>query len=45
MLSGWMSSIVSVSAPLTGPEDKMVDWVTGTRFLAILWSLGIKHLS
>jgi hypothetical protein len=33
ILSGWISSIVSVSAPLTGPEDRMVDWVTGTRFL------------
>jgi len=34
MLSGWITSIVSVSAPLMGPEDRMVDWVTGTRFLA-----------
>jgi hypothetical protein len=33
MLSGWITSIVSVSAPLMGPEDRMVDWVTGTRFL------------
>jgi hypothetical protein len=33
MLSGWISSIVSVSAPFTRPEDRMVDWVTGTRFL------------
>jgi hypothetical protein len=33
MLSGWNSSIVSVSAPVIGPEDRMVDWVTGTRFL------------
>jgi hypothetical protein len=32
MLSGWITSIVSVSAPLMGPEDRMVDWVTGTRF-------------
>jgi len=32
MRSGWMSSIVSVSAPLMGPEDRMVDLVTGTRF-------------
>ena len=31
LLSGWISSIVSVSAPLM--EDRMVDWVTGTRFL------------
>jgi hypothetical protein len=34
MLSGRISAIVSVSAPLMGPEDGMVDWVTGTRFLA-----------
>jgi hypothetical protein len=33
MLSGWITSIVSVSAPSMGPEDRMVDWVTGTRFL------------
>ena len=33
MLSGWTSSIVSVSALLMVPEDRMVDWVTGTRFL------------
>jgi hypothetical protein len=33
MLSGWITSIVSVSALLIGPEDRMVDWVTGTRFL------------
>ena len=33
MLSGWITSIVSVSAPLMVPEDRMVDWVTGTRFL------------
>jgi hypothetical protein len=33
VLSGWISSIVSVSAPLMWPEDRMVDWVTGTRFL------------
>jgi hypothetical protein len=33
MLSGWNTSIVSVSAPLMGPEDRMVDWVTGARFL------------
>jgi hypothetical protein len=33
MLSGWMSWIVSVSAALMGPEDRMVDWVIGTRFL------------
>ena len=30
---GWISSIVSVSAPLMGPEDRMVAWITGTRFL------------
>jgi hypothetical protein len=30
---GWITSIVSVSAPLIGREDTMVDWVTGTRFL------------
>jgi hypothetical protein len=34
MLLGWITSIVSVSAPLMAPEDRMVDWVTGTRFLA-----------
>ena len=33
MLCGWISSIVSVSAPLMVPEDRMVDWLTGTRFL------------
>jgi hypothetical protein len=33
MLSGWITSIVSVSAPFMEPEDRMVDWVTGTRFL------------
>jgi hypothetical protein len=33
VLSGWISTIVSVSAPLMGP-DRMVDWVIGTRFLA-----------
>jgi hypothetical protein len=33
MLLGWITSMVSVSAPLMGPEDRMVDWVTGTRFL------------
>jgi hypothetical protein len=33
MLSGWITSIVSVSAPLMGPEDRMVDLATGTRFL------------
>ena len=33
MLPGWISSIVSVSAPSMGPEDRMVDWATGTRFL------------
>ena len=33
LLSGWISSIVSVAAPLMGPEDRMVDWITGTRFL------------
>ena len=33
MLSGWIASIVSASAPLMGPDDRMVDWVTGTRFL------------
>jgi hypothetical protein len=32
MLLGWITSIVSVSAPLMGPEDRMVDCVTGTRF-------------
>jgi hypothetical protein len=34
MLSGRISAIVSVSASLMVPEDRMVDWVTGTRFLA-----------
>ena len=34
LLAGWITSIVSVSAPLMVPEDRMVDWVTGTRFLA-----------
>ena len=33
MLSGWISSTVSVSPPLMGPEDRMVDLATGTRFL------------
>ena len=33
LLSGWISSIVSMSAPLIEPADRMVDWVTGTRFL------------
>jgi hypothetical protein len=29
MLSGWITWIVSVSAPLMGPEDRMVDWSLG----------------
>jgi hypothetical protein len=29
MLSGWITSIVSVSAPLIGPEARMVDWIRG----------------
>ena len=33
MLSGWISSTVSVSPPLMVPEDRMVDLATGTRFL------------
>jgi hypothetical protein len=33
MRSGWISSTVSVSPPLIGPEDRMVDLATGTRFL------------
>jgi hypothetical protein len=33
MRSGWTSSTVSVSPPLMGPEDRMVDLATGTRFL------------
>ena len=33
MRSGWISSTVSVSPPLMGPEDRMVDLATGTRFL------------
>jgi hypothetical protein len=33
MRSGWITSIVSVAAPLMGPEDRMVDLATGTRFL------------
>jgi hypothetical protein len=33
MRSGWISSIVSVSPRLMGPEDRMVDLATGTRFL------------
>jgi hypothetical protein len=32
MLSGWITSIVSVSTPSMGPEDRMVDWIIGTRF-------------
>ena len=31
-LLGWIASIVSVSALLMRPEDRMVDWVIGTRF-------------
>jgi hypothetical protein len=34
LLSGRISAIVSVSASLMVPEDRMVDLVTGTRFLA-----------
>jgi hypothetical protein len=33
MRSGWISSTVSVSPPLIGPEDRMVDLAIGTRFL------------
>ena len=33
MLSGRISAIVSVSASLMVPEDRMVDLATGTRFL------------
>jgi hypothetical protein len=33
LLSGRITSIVSVSAALMAPEDRMVDWVIGTRFL------------
>jgi hypothetical protein len=33
MRSGWINSTVSVSPPLIGPEDRMVDLATGTRFL------------
>src|SRR5215218_7891344 len=33
MRSGWISSTVTVSPPLMGPEDRMVDLATGTRFL------------
>ena len=36
MRLGWISSVVSVLAPLMAPEDRMVDWVTGTRFLAAI---------
>jgi hypothetical protein len=33
MESGWISSMVIVSAPLMGLVDRMADLVTGTRFL------------
>jgi hypothetical protein len=53
LLAGWITSIVSVSAPLMVPEDRMVDWVTGTRFVgkwvsgplgaAISWRATLWH--
>jgi hypothetical protein len=34
--NGWrdVTDTALASAPLTVPEDRVVDWVTGTRFLA-----------
>jgi hypothetical protein len=43
MLSGWITSIVSVSAPLMVPEDRVVatrfldKWVSGPSGAAISW--------